>query len=76
MKQITKEWLTAAEDDLIAARTLAHNNRLTNLVAFHCQQCLEKCFKAMIEELDKASIKSHVPSDSRYMQIFSFPFRK
>lgn len=30
-----------------------------NVVAFHCQQCLEKCFKAVIEEQGKPSIKSH-----------------
>ncbi len=59
MKKTTKDWLTLAEDDLLAAKTLAHENRLTNLVAFHCQQCLEKCFKAIIEEQDKPSIKSH-----------------
>ncbi len=59
MKQITKDWLTAAEDDLLAAKTLSNKTRLTNLVSFHCQQCLEKCFKAMIEEQDKPSIKSH-----------------
>jgi HEPN domain-containing protein len=28
-------------------------------VSFHCQQCLEKCFKATIEERDKPSIKYH-----------------
>jgi HEPN domain-containing protein len=59
MKQTTKDWLTIAEDDLLAAKTLAREDRLTNLVSFHCQQCLEKCFKAMIEEQDKPSIKSH-----------------
>jgi HEPN domain-containing protein len=59
MKQTTKDWLTVAEDDLLAAQTLASEDRLTNLVSFHCQQCLEKCFKAMIEEQDKPSIKSH-----------------
>lgn len=59
MKQTTKEWLTAAEDDLLAAKKLANEVRLSNLVAFHCQQCLEKCFKAVIEEQDKPSIKSH-----------------
>ena len=59
MKQTTKDWLTVAEDDLLAAKTLASEDRLTSLVAFHCQQCLEKCFKAMIEEQDKPSIKSH-----------------
>lgn len=59
MKQTTKDWLTVAEDDLLAAKTLASEDPLTNLVSFHCQQCLEKCFKAMIEEQDKPSIKSH-----------------
>ena len=59
MKQTTKDWLTAAEDDLLAAKKLASEDRLTNVVAFHCQQCLEKCFKAVIEEQGKPSIKSH-----------------
>jgi len=36
MKQITKDWLTIAEDDLLAAKKLAHEVRLTNLVSFHC----------------------------------------
>lgn len=49
----------AAEDDLLAAKTLMNDSRLTNVAAFHCQQCLEKCFKAMIEELEKIPIKSH-----------------
>ena len=59
MKQTTKDWLNIAEDDLLAAKKLASEDRLTNLVSYHCQQCLEKCFKAMIEEQDKPSIKSH-----------------
>lgn len=59
MKQTTKEWLIAAEDDLLAAKKLGDEGRLTNVVAFHCQQCLEKCFKAIIEEQGKPSVKSH-----------------
>lgn len=59
MKQTTKDWLTASEDDLLAAKKLASEDRLTNIVSFHCQQCLEKCFKAVIEEQGKPSIKSH-----------------
>ena len=59
MKQTTKDWLSLAEDDLLAAKALSHEYRLTNLVAFHCQQCIEKCFKALIEEQDKLSMKSH-----------------
>ena len=59
MKQTTKDWLIIAEDDLLAAKTLAHETRLSNLVSFHCQQCIEKCFKAIIEEQNKPFIKSH-----------------
>lgn len=59
MKQTTKDWLSAAEDDLLAAKTLMNDSRLTHVAAFHCQQCLEKCFKAKMEELEKTPIKSH-----------------
>lgn len=59
MKQTTKDWLTNAEDDLLAAQKLSGEKRLTNVVSFHCQQCLEKCFKAVIEESSQRSIKSH-----------------
>ena len=59
MKQTTKDWLIAAEDDLIAAKKLTNEVRITNVVSFHCQQCLEKCFKAVIEEKGKPSVKSH-----------------
>ena len=59
MKQTTNDWFTAAEDDLLAAKTLVCDSRLTHLAAFHCQQCLEKSFKAVIEENEKPAIKSH-----------------
>jgi HEPN domain-containing protein len=59
MKQTTKDWFIAAEDDLLAAKTLASDSRITNLAAFHCQQCLEKSFKGVIEENEKPAIKSH-----------------
>lgn len=59
MKQTTRDWLTVAEDDLLAAKALLKEERLANLVAFHCQQCLEKCFKAVIDEKGLTSIKSH-----------------
>ena len=36
MKLTTNEWLLAAEDDLIAAKKLVDEARLTNVVAFHC----------------------------------------
>ena len=54
-----KRWFIAANDDLLAAKTLATDLRITNLAAFHCQQCLEKCFKAVIEEFENLNLKSH-----------------
>lgn len=59
MKQTTNDWFSAAKYDLLAAETLASDSRLTHLAAFHCQQCLEKSIKAIIEENEKPAIKSH-----------------
>ena len=59
MKQTPKEWLSLAEDDLITAAKLIDEIRLTNIIAFHCQQCIEKGLKALIEERRGLSIKSH-----------------
>ena len=58
MKQLTKEWLKAAGDDLIAIESLINNPILTNIVAFHSQQAIEKSMKAVIEEFDIAFIKT------------------
>lgn len=59
MKEITKEWLMAAGDDLKAAKTLLSESSLTNLAAFHSQQCIEKCFKAIAEEKNLPVPKPH-----------------
>ncbi|MCA1760896.1 MAG: HEPN domain-containing protein [Bacteroidales bacterium] len=59
MKETTKDWFTAAEDDLLSAKKLISEERLTNIVAFHCQQCIEKSLKGIIEEKNKPSAKSH-----------------
>jgi HEPN domain-containing protein len=59
MKHTTKNWLIAAEDDLLSAKKLVSEERLTNIVAFHCQQCLEKSLKAIIEEQSQSALKSH-----------------
>lgn len=59
MKETTHEWILAAEEDLMAAKMIANVERLTNLAAFHCQQCVEKCLKSVIENQDKPFLKSH-----------------
>jgi len=59
MKQLTREWLNAAGDDLITIENLMDNPILTNIVAFHSQQAIEKTLKAIIEEFGIAFIKTH-----------------
>lgn len=44
---------------LFQRKKLVDEIRLTNIVAFHCQQCIEKGFKALIEEQLGTSVKSH-----------------
>lgn len=50
MKPVTEAWLVTAGDDLEAIRALRGNPQLTAVVAFHAQQCVEKCRKAVAEE--------------------------
>lgn len=50
MKDSTKYWLISAEDDLKVIREISSDPDLTNMIAFHAQQCIEKTLKAMIEE--------------------------
>lgn len=59
MKQLTREWLNAAEDDLIAIENLLKNPTLTNIIAFHSQQAIEKSIKAVIEEFGIVFIRTH-----------------
>ena len=59
MKQLTREWLNSAGDDLLTIENLLDNPILTNIVAFHSQQAIEKSMKAVIEEFGIAFIKTH-----------------
>jgi HEPN domain-containing protein len=59
MKQITKEWLNRASDDLAVIEEIIANEHLTNMTAFHAQQAVEKVFKAIIEEYEIGFIKTH-----------------
>ena len=43
------EWLKAAKDDLDSINYIIKASHLTNIVAFHSQQAIEKSFKALIE---------------------------
>ncbi len=59
MKHITDEWLMSAKSDLDTIEEILGNDQLTHVVAFHSQQCIEKTFKAIVEEFELTSIKTH-----------------
>lgn len=59
MKDITREWLNAACDDLDTINEIIEETNLTNIVAFHAQQCIEKSLKAIIEEYELPYKKIH-----------------
>ena len=48
MKKLADEWLKFAEKDLKTIEHILQEHELTNIVAFHSHQCLEKSFKAII----------------------------
>ena len=59
MKAITQDWLKHAETDLYACKKMIDDRFLTNIVLFHVQQTVEKCFKAIIEEHSIKIQKTH-----------------
>lgn len=59
MKTITRVWLNAANDDLIAMEVMHGREEITNMVAFHAQQAIEKSFKAVVEEFNLGNLKTH-----------------
>jgi HEPN domain-containing protein len=50
MKVSTQQWLEFAKADLVNCERIFDDEFLTTIVAFHSQQAVEKCFKALIEE--------------------------
>jgi len=60
MKRQVEDWILLADKDLCAAEILLDNEYpLTNIVAFHCQQTIEKYFKAYLIEKDISIIRTH-----------------
>lgn len=59
MKQISLEWLKSADADIKVVKAIIADNDLTHLAAFHCQQAIEKLFKAIIEEYKLSFVKTH-----------------
>ncbi len=50
MKDGARSWMAFADRDLEAAKILLDNEYVSNVVLFHCQQYIEKCLKAILEE--------------------------
>src|SRR5664280_2965155 len=50
MKPSTIRWLEFAQTDLRSCENNFNDEFVTNVVAFHAQQAVEKAFKALIEE--------------------------
>ena len=59
MKKQAKSWIDAASADLLTIEEIMDNDLLTQIVAFHSQQAIEKCFKAIIEQNDAPIPKIH-----------------
>ncbi len=59
MTEKERAWLAKAEEDLKTVEKLLDEESLTNIAAFHAQQCIEKCFKAVIESAGKAVPRIH-----------------
>lgn len=59
MKKVAEEWLEAANDDLETVEEILDNSRLTHITAFHAQQCVEKSFKAVLENHEEEVPRIH-----------------
>ena len=57
---IIHEWMTLADHDLAVAKLAReHLPEYFEIIAFHCQQAVEKYFKAFLIYLDIEPIKTH-----------------
>lgn len=59
MKASTRQWLEFAQTDLRSCENNLHDEFVTNIVAYHAQQAVEKAFKALIEEVGMRMSRIH-----------------
>ncbi len=59
MRKATAEWLKSAAMDLDSVAQIVHLEHLSPVAAFHAQQCVEKCLKAVLEEHSRKVPKDH-----------------
>jgi len=59
MKPQAKAWVNAAKDDITVVEEIIGNSVLTHMVAFHCEQAVEKLLKACLENSGTRVPKTH-----------------
>ncbi|MCL2044334.1 MAG: HEPN domain-containing protein [Treponema sp.] len=59
MKKQVEAWIKYAEIDMLTISEIINNPMLTNIVTFHCQQAIEKYFKALILDKEKPLYQIH-----------------
>lgn len=60
MKKQTERWIKKAEDDFrVARREFDSDSPVFDAVCFHCQQCVEKYLKAVLQENGIVFEKTH-----------------
>ena len=59
MNIVTQGWLDSATDDLNNIKHIITEESLTNIVAFHAQQSVEKSFKALLSHHGQDVPKQH-----------------
>ncbi|MGQ9503117.1 MAG: HEPN domain-containing protein, partial [Anaerolineae bacterium] len=58
-KELALEWLESAEADLKTMERTLDVEELTHIIAFHVQQTVEKCLKALLELQNRPVPKEH-----------------
>ncbi|UWZ79789.1 HEPN domain-containing protein [Geoalkalibacter halelectricus] len=59
MNPAAREWLAKAREDFLAVEKLADDDDLSNVAAFHAQQCAEKSLKAVLEASGQKVPRTH-----------------
>jgi HEPN domain-containing protein len=59
MKKASSQWLESAAMDLGSIEEIISREDLTPVAAFHSQQCVEKCLKAVLEEYAERVPREH-----------------
>ena len=59
MRRQAKAWMDSARDDLGVVEEIIDREDLTHMAAFHCQQAIEKSFKAVLEEYGQTVPRIH-----------------